>query len=108
MSLSFGGAACGTDGGGGDTPPSAPTGLAVAKLGQGGHLTWTDNATNEEEFMIMRQDGTAAYVELGRVPFDSVQFHDEPLTSGTSYTYMVMALNAAGQAESNEITFVFQ
>ena len=77
LGLALGGTACGTDDpGGGDAPPAAPTGLAVAKLGQGGHLTWTDNAANEEEFMIMRKDGAAAYEELGRVPFDSVQYHD--------------------------------
>ncbi len=103
------GASCGTDdGGGGDDPPAAPTGVSVARLGGGGHVTWTDNADNEEEFMIMRKEGAGSYIELGRVTFDSTQYHDEPLTTGTSYTYMVMALNAGGQAESNEATYVHQ
>ncbi len=39
---------------------------------------------------------------------NSVAYHDEPLTVGTTYTYMVMSLNAAGQAESNEVTYVHQ
>ena len=99
---------CATDSGGGDNPPTAPTNLGVERLGSGGHLTWTDNADNEEEFMIMRKDGTAAYVELVRVPFDSTAYHDEPLTTGTTYTYMVMSMNAAGQAESNEVMYTHQ
>ncbi|MBA3671332.1 MAG: hypothetical protein H0W68_04840 [Gemmatimonadaceae bacterium] len=65
----IGGASCASDSGGSDAPPAAPTSLAVERLGGGGHLTWADNSDDEEEFMIMRKDGTAAYVELGRVPF---------------------------------------
>ncbi len=108
----FGGflAACSSDGDGGnaDDPPASPTSLAVEKLGGGGHLTWTDNSDNEEEFMIMRKEGAAAYVELGRVAFNTTAYHDEPLTTGTTYTYMVMSLNEAGQGESNEVMYTHQ
>lgn len=109
--LLVGGSACGSDdgdGGNADAPPAAPAGLAVEKLGNGGHLTWTDASDNEDEFMIMRKEGAAGYIELGLVTFNTTAYHDEPLTVGTSYTYMVMALNDAGQAESNEVTYVHQ
>ena len=108
LSLVVGNASSSSDGGGGDSPPSAPTGLGVERLGGGGHLTWTDNSDNEEEFMIMRKEGTGAYVELGSVPFDSTAYHDEPLTTGSTYTYMVMSINEAGQAESNEVNYTHQ
>ncbi len=95
--------ACSSDGGSA-TIPTAPTTLKAEKLGTGVHLTWTDTSTNEDEFMIMRKDGAASYVEITRVPFNTVQFHDDPVTAGTLYTYMVMATNAAGDVGSNEVT----
>lgn len=96
--------ACATD----PAAPAAPTTLAVAPLGAGAHLTWIDNSSDEDEFVVMRQQmGTdAAMVELARVPFDTVTYHDEPITSGATYMYMVVATNAAGDAPSNQATFV--
>lgn len=100
-------AACsgGDDGAGG--PPAAPSGLAAEPLTGGAHLTWTDNADNETEFMVMRmEDGVdTEYQVVATVPFDTEQYHDAPLTSGTTYVYMVMAMNDDGEAESNEVTF---
>jgi len=90
------------------TPPVAPTTLAVSLLGAGAHLTWQDNSNDEDEFVIMRQrmGADAAMVELARVPFDTVTYHDEPITSGATYLYMVTATNAAGGTSSNQATFV--
>jgi len=90
------------------TPPAAPTALAVSLLGAGAHLTWQDNANNEDELIIMRQKvgSDATLVELARVPFDTLTYHDEPITSGATYLYMVTATNAAGAASSNQATFV--
>jgi len=88
--------------------PAAPSTLAVTLLGGGAHLTWIDNSTDEDEFVIMRQlQGSDADMrELARVPFDTVTYHDEPITSGATYIYMVVATNAAGDAASNQATFV--
>ena len=73
----------------------------------GSKLTWKDNSNNETEFMVMRlQVGVdAEYQTLTSVPFDTTQYHDAPLVSGTTYMYMVMAMNDAGMSEpSNEVT----
>jgi hypothetical protein len=86
-------------------PPAAPTNLEVVQAGGGAHLTWADNSDNEDEFLIMRKEGTAEYQEIASVPFDTVQYHNEPLTAGASYTYKIVAVNADGEAESNEVTF---
>jgi len=90
------------------SPPVAPTALSVSLLGAGAHLTWQDNSNNEDEFVVMRQQmgSDAAMVELARVPFDTVTYHDEPITSGATYLYMVTATNAAGDTSSNQATFV--
>jgi fibronectin type 3 domain-containing protein len=84
----------------------APTQLEVGPLGAGAHLTWVDNSDDENEFQIMRRDGSnAEYQMIASVPFDTVQYHDEPITSGISYGYKVVAVNDAGEAESNEAIF---
>ena len=97
-------AACGGDDA---SAPVAPSALSAAPLTGGAHLTWSDNSDNETEFMVMRmQAGVDAELEvLTTVPFDTEQYHDAPLTSGVSYTYMIMAMNDAGESTSNEVTF---
>ena len=57
--------------------------------------------------MVMRMvDGVdTEYEIISTVPFDTEQYHDAPLTSGTTYMYMVMAMNDAGESDSNEVTF---
>lgn len=99
-------AACG--GNDAATAPVAPSGLSAAALTGGAHLTWSDNSDNETEFMVMRMKaGTdIELLPLTTVPFDTEQYHDAPLTSGGSYTYAIMAMNDAGEAMSNEVTFV--
>lgn len=97
-------AACGDDGGG---APAAPSGLAAEALSGGAHLTWTDNADNEVEFMVMRKrDGVDTdFTTVATVPFDTEQYHDAPLTSGTTYRYAIMAMNDDGETMSAEISF---
>jgi large repetitive protein len=91
----------------GGSAPAAPSNLIVAPLGAGAHLTWDDNSADETEFVIMRQeiDLDDAMIEIASVPFDGVQFHDEPVTSGATYVYQVIATNEAGDAESNQVSF---
>jgi hypothetical protein len=106
LSLLFAGACAGDDGGA--AGPAAPTNLTATPLGAGAHLTWKDNAMDESEFVIMRMRmGTdSALTELGRVPFNGNAFHDEPIVAGATYVYQVVAINANGESESNEATFV--
>ena len=98
-------AACATDDAAG---PVAPSNLSVAPLGAGAHITWRDNSKDENEFIIMRQQmGTdTAMKELARVPFNGTAYHDEPITAGATYMYMVVATNESGESESDHATFV--
>jgi hypothetical protein len=83
--------------------PAAPTELTVALVGAGGHLTWTDNSDDEDEFVIMRARDDGDLEEVARTAFDTATYHDEPLESGATYTYVVHAENADGQSDpSNE------
>ena len=97
--------ACSSDSNNSSGVPAAPTMLTAELLSGGAHLTWKDNSDNETQFMIMRKDanGSADYAQVASPPFNTTTYHDAPLTSGTTYMYMVMSMNDAGQSEpSNE------
>lgn len=98
-------AACGSDHGDADAPPAAPTGLMVSPLSGGGHLVWTDNADNEEHFMIMRKTQGGTYDDIDMVTFNTTSYHDSSVTAGTTYLYQVVAMNSKGEAASNEVMF---
>ncbi len=92
--------------GGGEGVPAVPTGLGAEELDGGAHLTWTDNSDDETQFMVMRMADGGEYETIASPPFDTSQYHDAGLESGTTYTYMVMAMNDAGASEgSNEVEF---
>jgi hypothetical protein len=57
--------------------------------------------------MVMRmEDGVDTdYQVLETLEFDTTLFHDAPLASGSTYMYMIMAMNDDGESESNEVTF---
>jgi hypothetical protein len=98
---------CGMD----DMMPNPPSDLMAQELSGGAHLTWKDNSDNEAGFMVERKVGAGAFETLANVPFDTTQFHDAPLTSGTPYGYRVMAMPKQGGHDtgtteySNEVTF---
>ena len=100
--------ACSDDehhGGNGAGAPAAPTGLAVTSVGGGGHLVWMDNSDNEDHFMIMRKVTGGEFADVDTVTFNTTQYHDSGVTAGMSYVYKVVAMNAKGEASSNEVTF---
>lgn len=97
--------ACGSEHGDAAAPPAAPSNLVVSNVSGGAHLTWMDNSDNEDHFMIMRKTSTTQYEEVGLVNFNIVQFHDSAVTAGTAYTYKIVAMNAKGEAASNEVAF---
>ncbi|MEO8211544.1 MAG: fibronectin type III domain-containing protein [Myxococcales bacterium] len=94
-----------------DMMPNPPGDLKAGALSGGAHLPWKDNSDNEGGFMIERMVGAAAYATLASVPFDTTQYHDAPLTAGTTYMYRVMAMPKAGGHDSgttkysNEVNF---
>lgn len=82
---------------------AAPSGLATALLGGGAHLTWKDNSPDESEFQIERKEAGGNYVKVDSVTFDIVQYHDEPLSAGVTYSYRVRAVAGERVSEySNE------
>lgn len=86
--------------------PAAPSQLTAAVLSGGAHLTWKDNSSDEAHFMVERMvHGQGDFEEVTTVPFNTTQYHDTGVVAGTQYMYRVTAMNDAGEAPSNEITF---
>ena len=84
--------ACG--GGTIDQTLAAPSELKVSQLGVGLHVTWQDNSPDEDEFQIERKS-TGGFAMISSVVFDITQFHDEPVTFDTAYTYRVRAMKGS-------------
>jgi hypothetical protein len=81
------------------TAPAAPTGCGVQSLGSLQiRVTWTDASHNEDGFRIERSDAGGAFAGAGTVAPGVVTFTDTGLTDGVSYTYRVVAFNAAGDS----------
>ena len=86
--------------------PNAPSGLSASAQNSGDiALTWADNSSNEQNFQVQRSTG-AAFVTIANLPANSTSYTDSytNLTAGTAYTYQVIAMNAIGNAASNQST----
>ena len=92
--------------------PAAPTALRADLSSTSGiTLTWTDNADNEDEFIIERMTSPGAYVALSPTVAakagtgTTVTYLDENVTPGNTYIYRVRSSNALGRSSySNEVT----
>ncbi len=65
------------------------------------HLTWTDNASNEIGYTVERRTGSGSYMVIANLIPNSTTYTDSILTSGTVYTYRVMALGNGSNVTSS-------
>jgi titin len=89
--------------------PAAPTALsALAMTGTRIDLAWTDNADNEQFYIVERCAGTCdasgTYVEIetGLAP-DAEAYADNSVSAGLTYSYRVRALNVGGASPYTNI-----
>jgi subtilisin-like proprotein convertase family protein len=81
-------------GGGGCTPPAAPTGLTVTASGQTGiNLSWTAVSGATEYHVLRSTTSGGPYTQVGTATTTS--FADSGLTCNTTYFYVVRAANSA-------------
>lgn len=97
----------GTGGGGGTNGvPAAPSGLsATATSADRVTLTWQDNATNENGFVLERSTNGTAFVQVGTFPADTESAVDAA-APGTRYWYRVAATNAVGASPYSNVAEV--
>jgi uncharacterized ParB-like nuclease family protein len=85
--------------------PSSPYGLkATADSPNAVTLTWTDNSTNEDGFIIERSGNPATiWTEISRVDYNITGHTDPTVQPDTSYSYRVRAWNAAGASSNSTV-----
>jgi hypothetical protein len=70
-------------------------------------MTWTDNATNETGYTVLRKMTTASnFAVVATLPANSTTYTDTGLSSGTSYDYHIEAYNLAGYSDFSGFTAV--
>ena len=87
-----------------DPIPEAPSGLTATADGQETiNLSWTDNSTLEENFVIERSTDGTTFAELIVLAANATMYADLGLSPETTYTYRVAASNTTGVSDfSNE------
>lgn len=83
------------------TVPTAPSGLTAIQAGANEvRLGWTDQSADETGFELRRKTGTAGaagdYARVALLPTGTTTYLDSGRTPGATYTYQVVAVNAAG------------
>jgi uncharacterized lipoprotein YddW (UPF0748 family) len=92
--------------------PLTPGGLvATATSAAQINLTWTDNATNETGYLVLRSLVSGGpYSSIASLPPNSTTFSDVGLSSDTTYYYAVSATNLVGPStespQASATTFV--
>ena len=85
----------------------APTGLTATVVSTSEiALSWTDNAANEENFVVERKSGAGDWTLVtAALAADSTSYNDTGLTADTRYYYRVKATNTADGSSpwSNEV-----
>lgn len=88
-------------------PPAAPTSLAaVAPVHTGVFLTWVDNALVESGFRVERAVGAGAFAVHATLPANTTSYTDGSVSPVTSYSYRVLATNAAGASGASNTATV--
>jgi len=89
---------------------TAPSNLAAIASSQSViDLTWFDNSGDETGFRIERRQGSGAWATIDTTAADATSYSASGLLEGTSYSFQVISLGAAGDsAPSNEATAATQ
>ncbi len=84
--------------------PSAPSGLAAtAQPNLNIKLTWTDNANNENGFLIERSTNLTSWSQIGTTSANITTYTASGLKSGVKYYFRVRAYNNTGNSNYSNI-----
>jgi titin len=82
-------------------PNGAPSNLVATAVSSSRiNLTWVDNATNEDDFLLERCEGVGCsnFLAFGSAGANGTTFSDQGRSASTSYSYRVKAMNGAGSS----------
>jgi hypothetical protein len=86
-------------------PPTAPSGLGATAAGTSQiNLAWTDNSTDESNFVVARSTVAGGpYTDIATLAANTTSYSNTGLSASTTYYYVVRATNANGaSANSNQ------
>jgi hypothetical protein len=88
----------------GPTAPAAPGGLtATAASGAQINLAWTDDSTNEINFLIERSPDNVTFTLIAAVTAGTTNLTDTGLLPGSTYYYRVRAGNTGGNSSYSNV-----
>lgn len=99
----------GTGGGGGGAAPASPTALVSGAVTRSqAVLNWTDNATNELNYLVERCRGSGCtnFSQVASVSANATTYSVSGLRANSSYSFRVRATNAAGQSAYSNVLSV--
>ena len=78
--------------------PNAPSSLTATPASSSSiRLAWRDNATNETDFRVERNDG-GTFVEIAALPANATSYDVTGLAADRTYTFRVRARNEGGDS----------
>ena len=85
------------------TPPTAPSGLTATAISSSQiNLAWTDNSTNEDNFIVARSTVSGGpYSDIATLAANTTSYNNTGLASGTTYYYVVRAVNTGGSSANS-------
>ena len=82
--------------------PTAPTAVAASAVSTTDiHVSWQQNSTDVTTFLVFRSTDGINFSRIGAAAGSSSSFDDLTAAVGTSYTYYVVAENAAGNSPNS-------
>ncbi|MEO9482732.1 MAG: LamG-like jellyroll fold domain-containing protein [Ekhidna sp.] len=86
----------------GGSVPLAATDISFTEDPDGSiNLSWTDNATDETDYIIEQSTDNASWTPFGgSLGVDAVSFNSGPLSPETAFWWRVVAVGSGGNAES--------
>lgn len=81
-----------------ETKPGWPSNLRATVVGDHIDLVWTDNAFNEDEFVLERRDVNGSYGVIARIAANNTTYSDTAVSAIANQSYRVKARNAVGDS----------
>lgn len=92
----------------GSTGPTAPTSLSGSQSGNQINLSWTDNSSDEDNFVLERQvGGSSNWYQIATPAANATTYSDTDVAAGYTYRYRIKAINTNGSssyATSSDVT----
>ncbi len=85
---------------------SAPTGLSATAAGNVVTLGWTDNASNEDAYVVERSTDGTNWSTLATLGANAGQYSDSTVTAGGTYKYRVFAKSGSIKSDYTAVASV--